>query len=171
MKAEDVSFNDCGKWQVIEETGEVLPDIGITVLSQALIIESINLGDLLALVISSQDGDSAWVSDLEGDQEGNSLDWVVASINVISHEEIVVVWELSSNFEKFFKIIELSMDITADGDWGPHWLNIALVNQDFLGLLAESLDVVFWEGLALEELVDLGVQILDVWEIHFGSHI
>lgn len=54
------------------------------------------------------------------------------------------------------------MDITADGDWGPHWLNIALVNQDFLGLLAESLDVVFWEGLALEELVDLGVQILDV---------
>ena len=74
MKAEDVSFNDCGKWQVIEETGEVLPNIGITVLSQALIIESINLSDLLALVISSQDGDSAWVSDLECDQEGNGLD-------------------------------------------------------------------------------------------------
>jgi hypothetical protein len=33
MKTENVSLNDGGQWQVIKETGEVLPDIGITVLS------------------------------------------------------------------------------------------------------------------------------------------
>jgi hypothetical protein len=59
---------------VIEEGSEVLPNVGITVLSQALIIESIDLCDLLALVISSQDGDSVWVSDLKSDKEGNGLD-------------------------------------------------------------------------------------------------
>ena len=68
MKAENVSFNDSGQWQVIEKTCEVLPNIGITVLSETLIIESIDLGDLLTLMISSEDGDSAWVPNLEGDQ-------------------------------------------------------------------------------------------------------
>tara|TARA_B110000503_G_C6887751_1_gene305421 strand:+ start:148 stop:426 length:279 start_codon:yes stop_codon:yes gene_type:complete len=68
MKAENVSFNDSGQWQVIEKTCEVLPNIGITVLSEALIIESIDLGDLLTLMVSSEDGDSAWVPNLEGDQ-------------------------------------------------------------------------------------------------------
>ena len=77
---------------MIEESSEVLPNIGITVLSQALIIESVDLCDLLALVISSQDGDSVWVSDLKSNKEGNGLDWVVSSIDVISHEQVVVVW-------------------------------------------------------------------------------
>jgi len=77
---------------VIEEGSEVLPNVGITVLSQALIIESVDLCDLLALVISSKDGDSVWVSDLKSDKEGNGLDWVIASIDVISHEQVVVVW-------------------------------------------------------------------------------
>lgn len=77
---------------MIEESSEVLPNIGITVLSQALIIESVDLCDLLALVISSQDSDSVWVSDLKSNKEGNGLDWVVSSIDVISHEQVVVVW-------------------------------------------------------------------------------
>ena len=128
MKAENVSLNDSGQWQVIEETCEVLPNIGITVLSEALVIETIHLGDLLALMVSSEDSDSAWVPNLKGDQKGDSLDWVVASINVISHEEIVIVWQLSSDLEEFLQIIELSMDVSANGDWGPNWLHIALIN-------------------------------------------
>ena len=59
---------------MIEKGSEVLPNIGITVLSQALIIESVDLCDLLALVISSQNGDSVWISDLKSDKEGNGLD-------------------------------------------------------------------------------------------------
>ena len=128
MKAENVSLDDSGQWEVIEETCEVLPNIGISILSEALVIETINLCDLLALMVSSEDSDSAWVSHLKGDQKSNSLDWVVASINVISHEEIVVVWQLSSNLEEFFQIIELSMDISANGHWGPNWLHIAFID-------------------------------------------
>ena len=73
MKAENVSLDDSGQWQVIEKTCEVLPNIGITVLSEALIIETIHLSDLLALMVSSKDGDSIWVPNLEGDQKGDGL--------------------------------------------------------------------------------------------------
>ena len=92
MKAEDVSFDDCSQRKVIEKRGEVLPNLSISVLSKALIIESINLCNLLGLVISSKNGDSLWIPDLEADQERHSLDGVVASVDVISHEEIVVIW-------------------------------------------------------------------------------
>lgn len=73
MKAENITLNDGSEWEVIKERGEVLPDVGVTILSKTLIIKSINLSDLLALVISSQDGDSVWVSNLAGDEEGNGL--------------------------------------------------------------------------------------------------
>ena len=58
MEAENVSFNDSSKRKVIEKTGEVLPNVGISVFSKALIIKSINLSNLLGLVISSKDGNS-----------------------------------------------------------------------------------------------------------------
>lgn len=74
MEAENIVLNDSGERQVVEEGGEVLPHIGVTVLSEALIIETVNLGDLLALVVSSEDSDSTWVPYLAADQEGDSLD-------------------------------------------------------------------------------------------------
>ena len=73
MKAENVSLNDSGQWQVIEETCEVLPNIGITVLSETLVIESIHLGDLLALMVSSEESNVSWVLQLEAEQELESF--------------------------------------------------------------------------------------------------
>ena len=92
MKAENVSLDDSCKWKVIEESCEVLPHVGISVFPQTLIVESINLCDLFGLVITSKDCNSVWISNLEADQKRNSLNRVVPSINVISHEEIVVIW-------------------------------------------------------------------------------
>ena len=58
MEAENVSFDDSGERKVIEQGGEVLPHASVTIFSKAFIIESINLSNLLGLVISSKDGDS-----------------------------------------------------------------------------------------------------------------
>lgn len=99
VEAEDVSFNNCGQRQVIKQACEVLPNIGISVFSKALIIESIDLSDLLAFVITSQDGNSVWVSYLEADKERNCLNWVISSVDVITHKKIVVVRELSTDFK------------------------------------------------------------------------
>ena len=47
VQAEDVALNDGSEREVVEKTCEVLPDIGVSVLTQALVVESINLCDLL----------------------------------------------------------------------------------------------------------------------------
>jgi hypothetical protein len=74
MEAENVALDDCGQREVVEERSKVLPDISISILPKTLVIKSVNLCDLLALVVSSKDSDSVWVSDLKCDQQGNGLD-------------------------------------------------------------------------------------------------
>lgn len=99
MEAEDLVLNNSGEWQVIKELSEVFPDGWTAIFPEALIVEAINLGNLSGLVVSSQDSDSVSIPDLQGNKECHSLDTVIASINVISHEEIIRVWWLASNFE------------------------------------------------------------------------
>ena len=42
VKAEDLVLDDSGQREVIEELSELFPDIGVTILSQTLIIESVS---------------------------------------------------------------------------------------------------------------------------------
>lgn len=86
MQAEDALLDNCCQGQVVEERCEVLPHIGIAVFPEALIIEAVNLSDLLALVISSQDCDPPWEANLEDDEESDGLDGVVAAVHVVTHE-------------------------------------------------------------------------------------
>lgn len=67
MKAENALFNDSRQRQEIEKTGEELPNICVSVFSQTLVIKTIDLSNLFALVISSQDGYPIWVSTFERD--------------------------------------------------------------------------------------------------------
>ena len=41
METEDLTFDYSSQWQVIEELSESFPDIGISILSQALIVEAV----------------------------------------------------------------------------------------------------------------------------------
>ena len=45
--------------------GEILPDVCVAVLSQALIVESVDLRDLTRLMVAAQDCDSLFVPDLK----------------------------------------------------------------------------------------------------------
>ena len=74
MKAENACLNDSSDWKVVEKGGKILPNVGISVLSKALIVETIHLCDLLGLVVTTENGNSRWISDLHGDEESNSLD-------------------------------------------------------------------------------------------------
>eukprot|EP00356_Strombidium_inclinatum_P009071 CAMPEP_0170489884 /NCGR_PEP_ID=MMETSP0208-20121228/8181_1 /TAXON_ID=197538 /ORGANISM="Strombidium inclinatum, Strain S3" /LENGTH=98 /DNA_ID=CAMNT_0010765027 /DNA_START=455 /DNA_END=751 /DNA_ORIENTATION=- len=74
VEAEDVALDDGGEREVVEKRGEVLPHVGVAVLSEALVIEAVNLSDLFALVIASEDGDSVGVPHLHGHEERHGLD-------------------------------------------------------------------------------------------------
>jgi hypothetical protein len=84
VQAEDLVVNQGGEREVVEEVCEVLPDIGVAVLSEALVVEAVNLCDLAGLVVSAQDGNALWVADLERDEEGHGLDGEVTPIDVVA---------------------------------------------------------------------------------------
>ena len=44
----------------------------------------LHLGDLAGLVVASEDGNAVLVADLEGDEERDGLDGVVAAIDVVA---------------------------------------------------------------------------------------
>ena len=43
--------------QVVKEIGEILPDVGVAVLAQTLVIEAVDLCDLTTLMVTTQDCD------------------------------------------------------------------------------------------------------------------
>ena len=84
----------------------------------------LHLGDLSALVITPKNCDSVFKAHFEGNEERHCLYRVIATIDVITHEEIVRVGRLTTDFKQLAKIVELSMDITTNGYWGAHLLHI-----------------------------------------------
>jgi hypothetical protein len=135
VETEDLVVDQGGKGEVVEEIGKVLPDICVAVLAQALVVEAVDLGDLTGLVVTAKDGDALWVANLQGDEQCHSLYGEITAINVIAcmehvsvksksgqrtgrrtHEEVVGVGVGASDLEELHQIVELAVDISADGD-------------------------------------------------------
>ena len=134
MQAEDLVLDDGSEWEVIEEVSQVLPHVCVAVLSEALVVEAVDLGDLTTFVVTSEDGEPVPIAHFEANEQSDSLDRVVASVDVISHEQVVCVRGVASDLEELHQVVELSMDITADSDWAPDWLHVGLVLEDVFRL-------------------------------------
>mmetsp|Transcript_54612 Transcript_54612/g.95484 ORF Transcript_54612/g.95484 Transcript_54612/m.95484 type:complete len:233 (+) Transcript_54612:104-802(+) len=62
VQTEDVVVDHSCQRQIVEQICEVLPDVSRTVLADTLVKESVNLGNLSTLVISSQQMHAVWVA-------------------------------------------------------------------------------------------------------------
>lgn len=91
--------------EIVEQIRKALPDIRIPIFPQTFIVKPVNLSDLPGFVISSQDGYSVTISEFEGDEQGDSLDGVVASIDVIAHEEVVCVGGITAYAEELGQVM------------------------------------------------------------------
>ncbi len=65
VQAEYLRVHEGSQREIVEKVGEVLPDVGVAVLAQALVVEPVNLGDLTRLVVATEDGDPVLVAHLE----------------------------------------------------------------------------------------------------------
>ncbi|KAI3480075.1 hypothetical protein L1887_57852 [Cichorium endivia] len=77
-------------------------------------------------------------------------------------ERVVGVWRVAADAEEFGEVVELAVDVAADGDGAADGLHIRLAEQDLARLVAKTLDVVFRELLALAEVRDPCVLLCDV---------
>ena len=126
MKTENLILYHCCEGKVVEQVSEVLPHICIAVLAQALVVEAVDLGDLSALVVASQNRDSFLKAHLEADEKSHSLNTVVATIDVVAHEQVVCVWRATTNFEELHQVMELSVHIAANRHRTFHRLHVQL---------------------------------------------
>lgn len=73
VQAKDLVVNQGGERKIVEKVGKVLPDVGVAILAQALVVEAVYLCDLARFVVAAQNGDAVGVSDLEGDEQSDSF--------------------------------------------------------------------------------------------------
>jgi len=134
METENGILDDGGERQHVEQIRVVFPHIRVPVLSEALVVKAVDLGDLSRLVVTTQDGDAILETDLEADQQGDRLHRIVASVDVVPHEQIVGVGRSASDFKQLHEIVELAVDVAANRHGTFHGLYVAFLGQDFPGL-------------------------------------
>lgn len=164
MDAENLALDDSADSKVIEDFGAVLPWVGISVLSNGLIVESIDGSDLASLVVSSKESDVRWVLHLEAEKQLESFNRVEASIYEITHEDVSRVWDFTALVEQFQQVVELSMDVTTDSHWCFDWLNIAFLDKDLLHFFAKDAELALWQYGAL---LDCFKPVVDIAATHF----
>lgn len=65
MHAEDLAIDDGREAEIVEDFGAVAPDRNWAVLSQALVIEAVDLGDLTRLMVAADERDAIGIADLK----------------------------------------------------------------------------------------------------------
>ncbi len=78
MKTEKWVFNNCSQREIVEKFSQGFPNIAVSIFSRTLIIESIYLSDLPGFVVTSENDDSVFISDFEGNQKSDSFNTVVS---------------------------------------------------------------------------------------------
>jgi hypothetical protein len=68
MNTEYFSFDYGANTKIVKDLGAVFPWVGITVLSDSFIIETVYSSNLSSLVVSSQQCNVSWVLKLEAEE-------------------------------------------------------------------------------------------------------
>lgn len=142
MHTEDFSADHSGEREVVKYVGAVLPGVTITVFALALVVESVDLGDLATLVVSAEECHVLWVPRLEEHEERETLETVVATVNIVTHENVVGAGTLAALVEELKEVVELAVDVATDSDRGRDRLHIGLFDEDFLHIFAEQFELI-----------------------------
>lgn len=122
MHTENLAFDTGTEDQVIHDVAAVLPGVDVTVLLHRLVVESVLHRNLSRLVVATQNRDVTWVLHLQAHQVLECFHRVVAAIDVVAHKDVGGLRDLSATVKEFEKVVELSMDVATNRDWGSYEL-------------------------------------------------
>jgi hypothetical protein len=95
VHAQNLFVDDGSNWEAVETISEGLPQLDV-VPSLALVVETVDTIDGGTLVVTSQQEEVLGVLDLVSQQKADCFQTLLASVNVISQEEVVGIgWESS----------------------------------------------------------------------------
>ena len=107
VDAEHLSVDERGHREEIEDAATVAPGVGVAVLGLALVIETVDLGDLTGLVVAAQQRDPIRPFGLQRQQAGECFEAVVAPVDEVAEEHVVRVGYGATSAEQLLQIIEL----------------------------------------------------------------
>ena len=99
VDTEDLAVNDGREGEIVEDLRAISPDCDTAVLPQTLVVEAVDLSDLSALVVPSDQVNTVRVANLQSQQQQEGLHTVEPAVHEISHEEIVCVGNIATNLK------------------------------------------------------------------------
>eukprot|EP00216_Chloropicon_sp_CCMP2111_P002954 CAMPEP_0198234436 /NCGR_PEP_ID=MMETSP1446-20131203/457_1 /TAXON_ID=1461542 ORGANISM="Unidentified sp, Strain CCMP2111" /NCGR_SAMPLE_ID=MMETSP1446 /ASSEMBLY_ACC=CAM_ASM_001112 /LENGTH=362 /DNA_ID=CAMNT_0043915217 /DNA_START=63 /DNA_END=1152 /DNA_ORIENTATION=- len=145
--------------EVIENLHAVAPHVQGTVLADALVVETVNLGDLPTLVVAADEADAVRVANFQSEEKQKGLHAVESPVHEVAHEEVVRPGAVRPDLEKLKQVEELPMDVPANGNRRVDLLHVALLGENLDRTQAKPPHLHFAQELALPELVDACVQV------------
>jgi hypothetical protein len=113
MHGEDFLVDNGCNGQAIEAVGERLPQLDV-IPPLALIVKSVDTVDRGAFVVPTQDEEVLWVLDLVCQQQADGLERLLATIDVVTEEEVVRLGREAAVLEKTKQIVVLAVNVAAD---------------------------------------------------------
>ena len=115
MYAEDLACNNRSYWNGVEGVDERLPHLDRTP-SFAFVVEAIDTSDVGAFVITTQQEEVFWESELIAQQKQDRFKRLLSSVHIISQkQEVAVRWE-AAHFEHAYQISILPVYVSYDFD-------------------------------------------------------
>ncbi len=99
MHAQNLVVDQSSDWHAVEDILELFPDAdGVPTL--ALVVEAVDSIDLATLVVASQEEEVLLELDLVGQEKDNCLQRVLATVHVVTQEEVVGLGREASVLEQ-----------------------------------------------------------------------
>ena len=113
VHAQNLVIDDCSHWEAIKAISKSLPELDV-ISSLALVVESVDTVDGGALVVASEQEEVLWIFYFICQQQTNSFQRLLSSVDVVPQEQIVRLWRVATVLKQTKKVEILAVHVSAD---------------------------------------------------------
>ena len=128
VHAQDLGLHQGGDGDAVEAADEPLVQ-PVAVPPLALVVEAVDLVHVLALVVAPQQEEVVGVLQLEGEQQADRLDGLLAPVDVVPQEQVVALRRGPADVEQVAQVAELAVDVAHYLDGRPELQQAALPQE------------------------------------------